>query len=409
MKTLCLLESISRADGGIFEAELALQRAFHQEEGVQVSVVGLRDNYTEIDAPRWLPLTPQVATVFGPSGIGYAPGLSSLFPHDVDLAYAAVLWKYPSKALLDWQKKFNKPVILAPHGSLDAWALNNSKLKKKLAAFLYKNDQLRSASCFRALCQSEADSIRAYGLNQRIEVVPNGVVLPDERTLPHSHARKRLLFLGRIHPKKGLVDALSAWAELKSHVANVTFDAWQFVIAGWDQAGHEAELLSLCGQMGLKVFKRSLSHASTCNSDNVTTFTATLDEADVVFWGPSFDKEKEELLRSADAFILPSFSEGLPMSVLEAWAYGLPVIMTPECNLPEGFAAHAAIEIRNEDKRVGSFQASPFSFINGLQTLFDMSETDRINMGRRGRLLVQEKFTWRKVASQMHMLFREFV
>jgi len=67
----------------------------------------------------------------------------------------------------------------------------------------------------------------------------------------------------------------------------------------------------------------------------------------MLFFGPAFGEEKEELLRSASAFILPSFSEGLPMSVLEAWAYGLPVVITPECNLPEGFAFQAALEIRN--------------------------------------------------------------
>ena len=87
------------------------------------------------------------------------------------------------------------------------------------------------------------------------------------------------------------------------------------------------------------------------------------------------------------------------MSVLEAWAYGLPVVMTPECNLPEGFACQAALQIRN-----GQTENSRWE---GLQTLLDMSDSDRIEMGRKGRWLVEEKFTWPKVASHMAELYRE--
>ena len=121
----------------------------------------------------------------------------------------------------------------------------------------------------------------------------------------------------------------------------------------------------------------------------------------MVFYGPAFGGEKDQLLRRADAFVLPSLSEGLPMSVLEAWAYGLPVVMTPECNLPEGFASQAALEIRN-----GKMGDSKWS---GLQQMLDMSDSDRIEMGRRGRRLVEEKFTWPKVAAQMKQLYEEIL
>jgi poly(glycerol-phosphate) alpha-glucosyltransferase len=95
-----------------------------------------------------------------------------------DLAYCAALWKYPSWAVLNWQKKTNRPVVVAPHGSLDAWALNNSRWKKRAASWLFKQAQLERATCFRALCTAEGDAIRSYGLNQRIEIVPNGGELP---------------------------------------------------------------------------------------------------------------------------------------------------------------------------------------------------------------------------------------
>ena len=383
MRVLSVLESVSRVDGGIFEAELALQKELAQLQGLEVDVVALRDEFTDADAPRWLPLKPRTGEVMGPRGFGYCPEMPRLMPSEVDVGYCAALWKYPAWAFLEWQKRTGKPAVVAPHGSLDAWALQNSKWKKRMAAAFFKDRQLRNATCFRALCSAEADSIRAYGLKQRIEIVPNGVVLPEVLTTEDTEStegKKRLLFLGRIHPKKGLAGALRAWADIQN------LKQWQFVIAGWDQGGHEEELKALCGELGLKVFS--------CQGSAFSR-----EDVDVVFWGPAFGEEKETLFRSAAAFVLPSLSEGLPMSVLEAWAYGLPVVMTPECNLPEGFASQAALEIRNAGIGNANWE--------GLRTLLDMSDSDRIEMGRRGRRLVEEKFTWPKVAAQMKALYEE--
>jgi poly(glycerol-phosphate) alpha-glucosyltransferase len=136
--------------------------------------------------------------------------------------------------------------------------------------------------------------------------------------------------------------------------------------------------------------------------------------ADVLFFGPAFGEETEALLRSADAFVLPSFSEGLPMSVLEAWSYGLPVVMTPECNLPEGFACVAALEIRNssafQPATSHSLLATPTKLDSdweGLRTLIEMTDQERVAMGMRGRRLVEQRFTWPKVAAQMRRLYEE--
>ena len=279
---------------------------------------------------------------------------------------------------------------------------------------------MRDAACLHALCQAEADAIRAYGLRQRIEVVPNGVELPEELTTEDTEStegRRRLLFLGRIHPKKGLVGALRAWADIQnSKSKNQNSKEWQFVIAGWDQGGHEAELRALCGELGLRIAECGLAEDLKLNSyklkterdldiqgglrpDNGSSRRLPLPDVDVVFFGSAFGEEKEALLRSADAFILPSFSEGLPMSVLEAWAYVLPVVMTPECNLPEGFASGAALEIRSGE---GSFQG-------GMRTLIEMTNHERAAMGMRGRRLVEDRFTWPKVAAQMKSLYEELL
>jgi poly(glycerol-phosphate) alpha-glucosyltransferase len=291
---------------------------------VDVRVDGVRDEFTDVDLAKWGSLRPRVAALRGPVGFGYAPGLANLLDADVDLAYAATLWKYPSWAVLNWQKKTLKPVVVAPHGSLDAWALNNSRWKKRVAAWLFKDEQLRRATCFRALCTAEADAIRSYGLRQRIEVVPNGVELPEKLTTENTKStegRNRLLFLGRIHPKKGLAGALRAWAEIRNSKFKIhNSKQWQFVIAGWDQGGHEAELKALCGDLGLRIAACGLAENLKLNSyrlkterdldiqgglrpENGSSRRLPLPDVDVVFFGSAFGEEKEVLLRSAEAFI----------------------------------------------------------------------------------------------------------
>jgi glycosyltransferase involved in cell wall biosynthesis len=113
-----------------------------------------------------------------------------------------------------------------------------------------------------------------------------------------------------------------------------------------------------------------------------------------LFLGPAFGDAKDALLRRADAFILPSFSEGLPMSVLEAWSYGLPVLMT------EGFAAEAAIRIGTGVRGQGSgVRGQPMGIDEGMRTMMEMSDSERVAMGQHGRALAEQNFTWPQVAA----------
>jgi poly(glycerol-phosphate) alpha-glucosyltransferase len=394
MHAICLLESVSRTDGGIFEAECALQRELFMGQRIQVDVVGIEDQFTAQDASRWLPLKASAVKTRGPGALGYSPDLLATMDSKADLLYAATLWKYPSWAALQWAERTRKPLMVAPHGSLDIWALKNAAWKKRIAAVLFKDRQLRKASCIRALCHSEAEAIRAYGLTNPIAIIPNGVNLPEgDVTKTEAGDRKKLLFLGRIHPKKGIPNLIRAFAQ--SRVSrDECREPWQLVIAGWDQGGHEAELMKLCEELGLKSKKLKVEGEKVASDIALDSGLSTLD-AEIIFFGPAFGGDKKLLLRTADAFVLPSFSEGLPMSVLEAWSYQLPVVMTPECNLPEGFAADAAIRI----------ETGAESITQGLDTLFSMSASDLQAMGAKGRALVEERFTWKTIAAQMREVY----
>jgi poly(glycerol-phosphate) alpha-glucosyltransferase len=295
---------------------------------------------------------------------------------------------------------------------LEPWALRNSGWKKKIAALLYENRMLIGAACLQANTEKELSDFRAYGLTQPIAIIPNGVEIPKGdlkkpeagNLKPETGGRKTLMFLGRIHPKKGLPNLIRAFAQSRGSRVEGR-EPWRLVIAGWDQGGHEAELIQLCEELGLKVERRRNGCEATAGPAKSSVEGQKRDvksppsafslQPSVLFHGPAFGRDKEDLLRSADAFILPSFSEGLPMSVLEAWSYRLPVVMTPECNLPEGFAADAAIRI----------ETSVESIAEGLSTLFSMNDADLMTMGAKGRGLVEERFTWKSVASQMREVY----
>ena len=140
MKTLCVIDSISRTNGGIFEAERRLQQTLHAAMGIDVQIVGLHDSYTESDRETWRPLTPIACAVKGPQSFGYAPDLLDvLVKAQADLGYFVGLWKYPSVAALRWISRTGKPFLVAPHGMLDPWAVRNSAAKKRMAAWLFQN------------------------------------------------------------------------------------------------------------------------------------------------------------------------------------------------------------------------------------------------------------------------------
>lgn len=115
----------------------------------------------------------------------------------------------------------------------------------------------------------------------------------------------------------------------------------------------------------------------------------------VKFIGAIYGEQKEKELCQADAFVLTSYSEGLPMSVLEAWAYKLPVLMTDFCNIPEGFDADAAVRV----------DTTPESIAEGLIKMFSMSDKRLEQIGNNGYNLVKEHFTWEYVASQTIELY----
>ena len=376
------LSGITPSAGGVFYAVNSLCKALVRQD-VDVSVLGSEDKTSQEDLALWEPVSISLYKSYGP--LKSSLTLRRLLRNSgADLVHQHGIWLDDQWATLQWQRRTGNPVVISPHGMLDPWAVQNAAWKKKLVGWLFANESLRNASCIHALCQSEAESIRAYGLENPIAVIPNGIDLPDfDRstcTLQRSTKRHRLLFLGRIHPKKGLKELMEAWCM----VQDINRSAWELIIAGWDDGGHLDGLKKQATELGLGWSDHDLG-------SEYDSLPCTLH-----FVGPKFGTEKDTLLRTVDAFILPSFSEGLPMSVLEAWAYGLPVIMTPQCNIPEGFSVNAAMRTTPEVK----------SIAEGLRKLMQLNDNELAGIGYQGYQLVRDKFTWPIIADQMITVYR---
>lgn len=363
MKILFMTLSLSRKAGGLFFSVRSLAQHLART-GAECRALGPRDEFTDQDHAQWNPVPTNSYDVVGPKTIGYSASIKS-FIGTPDIQHMHGIWMYHSHVNRTSARQRNVPYLISPRGMLDRWALENSSWKKKISARLYEQKHLQDASCIHALCESEANSIREFGLKNPICVIPNGVSLPELKTrnglvIAPGDKDKRLLFLGRIHPKKGLRELLDAFAR----VAVARRHSWRIIVAGWDQ-NHQRELQAYARQLGI--------------------------EDKVDFVGPKFGDEKSKLIHECDAFVLPSFSEGLPMSVLEAWAHAKPALITRDCNLPEGAQAGAAIECS-----VGADGIS-----SGLNELFAMDSSQLNSMGAKGRELVAENFNWPTIARDM--------
>ena len=273
------------------------------------------------------------------------------------------IWLRSSHAVTRFAHENKLPLVVAPRGMLEPWALNHRKLKKKLAWVLYQERDLEKATAFHATAQSEADSIRRLGFNQPIAVIPNGVHLPQITTdqLKNSGSntgKKTVLFLSRINPKKGLPMLLDAWGRLAPA-------DWRLVIAGNDDSNH------------LPVIERKINEQG-------------LGER-VVIAGPLFGEAKQAAYRNADLFVLPSYSENFGIVVAEALGFGVPVLTTTGCPWQE-----------LQTHKCGWWvEPTPAGIETALNEALRTTNEELSSMGRRGRRLVEKNYQWSGIAERM--------
>lgn len=367
MNILICTYSITRTAGGVFDAvkDLFTNKTFHKHN---LKIISFSDKHIDEDISSWKIIPIQL---FKAGPLLYSRQMKRyMIATNADILHMEALWRYPHILMGIWSKYHTVPIICSPHGMLDPYIISTQGKIKRIISHLFFQKGLESVNCYHALCQKEMEDIRAYGLKQPIAIIPNGINLPKTtKKYVKPDSNYHLLYLGRLHPKKGIDILLQAIATLKKENPNI-FNNWIIDIVGWDHENCQTKLEHIVHSNNLKEI--------------------------VIFHGGLFGEDKIKMYANADAYILPSHGEGLPMTILEAWSWKLPVVMTPQCNIPEGFEANAAIRIEDN---VSSIK-------QGLQTLFNMSDEERISMGNRGYKLVSENFTWDASAQKMIMLYK---
>ena len=282
------------------------------------------------------------------------------------------LWRSSSR-MYELYLKENIPYIIAPHGMVDKWALNQSRVKKKIYWSIIEKWSIKSSSCIHALCKSEVDSIKRLGIKNNIALIPNGVKMinknqlknlprpPWERFIPEGS--KILLFFGRFHKKKGIKELLDSWKIFSENNIN---SSWWLVFIGYGNDISPQDII-----------KKN-------NIRNCITLDAVFN-----------DKLKASSYFNSEAFILPSFSEGLPMAVLEAMSFSKASFITKECNLNNAFEKKAAIEIT----------INKYDLANTLEKYLIHNNNELNNFGQNAFEFVKQNYSWEKISLKTEILY----
>jgi glycosyltransferase involved in cell wall biosynthesis len=306
----------------------------------------------------------------------YAPNLIrhlKMLVSEYDVALVRGNWGYINLASRLTLPKLSLPYCLSPEGIFDPWAFHHKYFKKLPYWHLVEKWNFSRAAGIVALTDKEATLARQKVPDVTVQVIPNGVNLdnfypaPGKEELggffPQLAHQPFILFLSRLHPKKGL---------------DVLFPAFRNFLEGCQRQDDLRPYLVVAGEGDAK-YKNELA-----------TLTKELDLGErILFTGLVTGQAKLALLHHCAFMVLPSRSEGLPMAVLEALACGKPVIFTPDCNIPTVAQAAAGLEV---NLGVESLSAAMAKLWNNAGL--------RQEMGDKAIKLVEAKFTWERVARE---------
>ena len=299
----------------------------------------------------------------GPRRLGRSPAMRRWLLENVDagrieLIHNHSLWMMPNVYPGQIVKNSKVPLIVSPRGTLSAWAMASGSRIKRVFWPALQLPALRTAACFHATAISEYEDIRRLGFAQPIAILPNGIDVPPPISRRKA-AQRTLLFLGRLHPVKGIDLLLRAWAAVEPQ-----FSAWKLRIVGPDERGYKQELQSLAWDLRLQR---------------------------VEFAGASYGDEKLEEYRNADLFVLPTYSENFGMAVAEALAAGTPVVVSKGAPW-SGLEANGAgwwIDIGIDP------------LVPCLERALSLSASELASKGAHGRVWMERDFSWNRIGAQM--------
>ena len=287
-----------------------------------------------------------------------------------DIVHVHGHWQDPTWIAIRFARHFGKPYVMQSHGFLEPERLKKSKWRKRIVGSLIERPNLNRAAAVIATSESERRGIEQYGVRVPIEGVPLGmdtsaidaaVRFPELLSrLGLDPSKKTLVYFSRLTPIKGLDLLAEAWVQL----AELHGD-WQLLIAGPDDRGYAAEVRRLYARM--------------------------ITDGSVVFSGPIYGGEKNALLKSVDAFVMPTRSENWCIAVQEALAAGVPVVCTK--GAPWKVIA---------DEGAGEWvDVSAAAIREGLCKVLFADDVTRCKMGETGKRIVARDFGWHGITKKL--------
>jgi glycosyltransferase involved in cell wall biosynthesis len=365
MKILRVIASVDLRSGGPLEG-LRLSAGKMAEWGHQTEVVSLDPPGSEA-ALGDLKLT---AVGRWPKPYGYAPKLKNWLAEHAsrfDVAVVHGLWNHASVGGGLALQRARLPYVVFAHGMMDPWFKQAHPLKHQLKqAFwtLWQGRVLAGAKAILFTSEQEMQSARGVfrGHSYRERLVDYGASEPGNGApdtlafraiLPGLGNRPYLLFLGRIHPKKGCDILVEAFLDLAHQFPEV-----DLVMAGPDEAGMKPSLVWLAERAGL---------------------------AHRIHWpGMLAGSQKWGALRGAEAFVLPSHQENFGIAVAEALGAGVPVLISDKVDIWRSIQ-NAGAGLVAPDDRAG--------VVSILEEFMKMPQKAQLQMGQAGRSLFEARFS----------------
>ena len=346
MKILHVITGLQKAAGtSVFVAELATELAVNEND-VTIAVVD-----------------PKAADIYELDERVKLIAIDEIWQERYDIVHIHGMWAPILHRASNWAHRNKIPVVWSPHGMLQKWALKNKWWKKLAALAIYQWRDLSKAALLHATAPNEVEDIKRLRLTNSIvsaslgaRIVTDG--LEKKNTEKNS---KTLLFVSRVQKKKGLPVLVEAWSKLPDSVK----EGWKVRIIGPDQDNHIAELKRQCEHLGV------------------------ID--DFVFAGPKYGEDLDREYRAADLFVLPTHSENFGSVVIESLAREVPVICS------QGAPWKDLLDYRCGWWPKDSVDALKDALVDAMQC----SDEELGSMGKRGRKLVEEKYTWDAVCKAM--------
>ena len=359
MKILHYIPGIDQSSGGTTAYMQLLGK--YLGEFVELHIVShLSSNIVEIPNTHIHFISPNL---FGGLKKEWVKVLDEVKP---DIVHINCCWMPQCAYTQKWAQSKGFKVILTPHGMLEPWIMaRNYWTKKKPALLLYQKDVIINADYLHATAESEKNNLLKLKYNNHISVIPNGIEVTEIRIKNDWEPKKKILFLSRVHIKKGIEILIESVAQIKVYLVG-----YEVIIAGEGDAKY------------IELLKRKIAD---CGVSDIFNFV-----------GGIYGDQKWKLFQDADFFVLPTFSENFGIVIGESLASGTPVITTTGTPWEEidKYNCGWCIELSTANLRAALLDA-----------IHKNAEELKL-MGRNGRSLIEEKYDIKNISKEMFEFYQ---